>query len=533
VDGDPWAFDAIMISAGPSATGVYYYPPEWLTDPNTVKAYQGCQSYINHMSEEEMVNRPEGDMNELVGYWSNVKADPSMMTGRIHIVPTESNKRIRDYCLASIRYRQQFPDKNFFGVSIVQIGDWEPFEFQGKQFKKVVNTKEVHSTDIVTKPGRGGMILAPAPAQGESRRKWFTGYMAESMRMMDLELSKKIQKESVPAGWKGTVHAMLDHPEIDNPYALANWMDQMGYTPHKGAESGASASAFGVFDRPGTQRLVESEAQSEMLPILTELRDKVATADDSMPLKKDLRRGLDNAISLAQIGPVRAEGERTMPESTKQEITTKPGMTVSVSHAHPPASGSAAPPGAGPAGSAPPTAHQEPDADEEEATYCEEAAGHFQKMAESESEAGKKAGFTKQSEAFKKMAEAHRAKAAESKKQREAEAAKVKESEEEQEAARLKKMTEAEKEEEANRQVLVDVILDRANLDEKTLAFMRESTRGKNISEVRKMVETARTTLMREANPPLNPSRPAAGAGVGGDFKAAFTGFFGKKGGRN
>ena len=486
VDGDPWAFDAIMISAGPSATGVYYYSPEWLTDPNTAKAYQGCQSYINHMSEEEMVNRPEGDMNELVGYWSNVKADPAMMTGRIHIVPTESNKRIRDYCLASIRYRQAFPDKNFFGVSIVQMGDWEPFEFQGKQFRKVVNTKEVHSTDIVTKPGRGGMILAAAPAQGESRRNWFTGYMAESMRMMEKEM-----------------------------------------------ESGASASAYGVLDRPGTKRLSESETQLTLLPILTELRDKVATADDSMPLKKDLRRGLDNAISLAQIGPVTAEGERPMAkDSTKQEITTKPGMTVSVSHAHPPASGGAPPEGAGPAGTTVPSAHEAPDADEEEATYCSEAANHFQKMAEGETEESKKSGFMKQSEAFKKMAESHKAKAAESKKQREAEAAKVKESEEEQEAARLKGMTESEKEEEANRQVLVDVILDRANLDEKTLDFMRESSRGKSISEVRKMVETARTTLMRESNPPLNPSRPASSAGSS-DFKKAFTSFFSKKGGRN
>ncbi len=488
VQGDPWAFDCVMISAGPSASGVFYYPPEWINDPRTADAYQGAQCYTNHMSEEEMVNRPEGDMNELVGYWANVRAENNALLGRLHIIPTKSNERIRDYCVASVGYRKTFPDKNFFGVSIVQIGDWIPFEFQGKQFRKVVNTKEVHSCDIVTKPGRGGMILAAAPAQGESRRKWFTGYMAESMRVMKLDMDK-LQKES-----------------------------------------GASATAFAGYDRPGTTRLVESEAQAEIIPILTELRDKVAAADDSMPLKKDLRRGLDNALTLAQIGPQRAEGERPMADSTKQEITTKPGMTVSVSHAHPPAGEGGAPPGAGPNGAQVSTAHPEPDGDEQEAAVCEEAANSFSKMAESESEAGKKAGFMKQAEAFKKMAESKRSKAAESKKQREAEA---KAAEEEQEAARMKTMTESEKEEEANRQVLVDVIMERSGLDDKTKAFIMESTRGKSVGEVRKTIEIAKSTLMREANPALNPSRPAGGAGVSGDFKSAFTGFFGKKGGRN
>lgn len=40
--------------------------------------------------------------------------------------------------------------------------------------------------------------------------------------------------EVSPPGWKGTVDAMKKHPEISNPYPLAWWMDNQGYTPHKG-----------------------------------------------------------------------------------------------------------------------------------------------------------------------------------------------------------------------------------------------------------------------------------------------------------
>jgi hypothetical protein len=36
-----------------------------------------------------------------------------------------------------------------------------------------------------------------------------------------------------PKGWEGTVKEMKHHKEIDNPYALANYMKDEGYTPHK------------------------------------------------------------------------------------------------------------------------------------------------------------------------------------------------------------------------------------------------------------------------------------------------------------
>jgi hypothetical protein len=39
-------------------------------------------------------------------------------------------------------------------------------------------------------------------------------------------------REKAPAGWEGTVKHMKKHPEIDNPYALSNYMKDEGMTPH-------------------------------------------------------------------------------------------------------------------------------------------------------------------------------------------------------------------------------------------------------------------------------------------------------------
>lgn len=54
-------------------------------------------------------------------------------------------------------------------------------------------------------------------------------------------LAKKILKhrkllpkvESSPPGWEGTVKHMKKHKEITNPWALAWWEKNQGYTSHK------------------------------------------------------------------------------------------------------------------------------------------------------------------------------------------------------------------------------------------------------------------------------------------------------------
>ena len=47
------------------------------------------------------------------------------------------------------------------------------------------------------------------------------------------KLRSKNANESAPEGWEKTVKAMKDEPDIDNVYALANWMKNQGYKSHK------------------------------------------------------------------------------------------------------------------------------------------------------------------------------------------------------------------------------------------------------------------------------------------------------------
>ncbi len=49
----------------------------------------------------------------------------------------------------------------------------------------------------------------------------------------DMAAMAESVNEGAPEGWEKTVKAMKKHKEIDNPWALANWMKKKGYNPKK------------------------------------------------------------------------------------------------------------------------------------------------------------------------------------------------------------------------------------------------------------------------------------------------------------
>lgn len=52
-------------------------------------------------------------------------------------------------------------------------------------------------------------------------------------KVEELAGSSDEMEEAAPKGWEGTVKAMKDEEEVDNPYALAHWMKKKGYKSHK------------------------------------------------------------------------------------------------------------------------------------------------------------------------------------------------------------------------------------------------------------------------------------------------------------
>jgi hypothetical protein len=457
---NPWAFDCTLITAGPgNPASKYYYPPEWINDPLTAKLYNGAQCYVDHDGVIDMENRPERSTRDLLGYWSMVRAENNALKGRLNIIPAQENERFRDLIALSITYRSEFPDKNLCGFSVVQQGKFELFDFQGEQWKRVTKTNTVVSVDLVTLPARGGQADAPV-----------TGKENESSRVRAEQNALESLREMV-----GTMR-----------------------------ESGQSMTAFAKYYIGPKVKETEAEVESTdagPLPALIALRDKVAAAPDDQPMKHDLRRGLDQAISAYQ-KQNESEG-KAMPKpvddgTTTQHIKTKPGMTVAIQHS---------PDGGG--GTGVPTAQPDDgnDQDEEEAARCEEAAAHFTKMAESEQEAEAKGKFTKMAEAFKKQAESKRSKMAEAKKQREAEEESKRKAQAEAESKGKTKEEEEEAEQESLREMATDQLMREAEFPTNVAQFVRNRLAGKPLAARKQIIEDAKNTLMRESVGPISPAR--------------------------
>jgi hypothetical protein len=98
--------------------------------------------------------------------------------------------------------------------------------------------------------------------------------------------------ETAPKGWEGTVKAMKKHKEIDNPYALTNWMKNKGYKSHKKAEEGFN----GEYD------------------------DEAGMADNNIETMKRAVAGLDNLIHSGD----------NLPEWCQEKIAVAKSMLVAV-----------------------------------------------------------------------------------------------------------------------------------------------------------------------------------------------------------
>jgi len=91
-------------------------------------------------------------------------------------------------------------------------------------------------------------IITNVATEGkEDYQKFFSGALKKFGVSSPMELSEekkkdffnyiddnyKAKNEEAPDGWEGTVKAMKDNEDIDNPYALAHWMKNKGYKSHK------------------------------------------------------------------------------------------------------------------------------------------------------------------------------------------------------------------------------------------------------------------------------------------------------------
>lgn len=64
-------------------------------------------------------------------------------------------------------------------------------------------------------------------------------------------MSDAARRDKSPPGWEGTTEAMKKHGEIDNPFALAWWMQEQGFHPHDAANKDTLAACNTMYKGSG------------------------------------------------------------------------------------------------------------------------------------------------------------------------------------------------------------------------------------------------------------------------------------------
>lgn len=139
--------------------------------------FEGSRCYLNHQTEQEEIERPEGDIRLLVGFYRQVKSmmegGLAMMKAVLCVAATTAGKDLWAQIKHAIKYQETYPDtdKVYCGLSINAGGDTKEGEHDGEKWKDVVRFTIAEGADAVTVPARGGKFEAVMESLRESWKK--------------------------------------------------------------------------------------------------------------------------------------------------------------------------------------------------------------------------------------------------------------------------------------------------------------------------------------------------------------------------
>lgn len=108
-----------------------------------------------------------------------------------------------------------------------------------------------------------------------------------SVQMNSYEIEGEDIQEVSPPGFKGTVKAMKKHKEIDNPWALANWMKQKGYKSHRKASGAMKESNDSECESEGKYPKVDDNDSREIPTKLNLVKNKMRAMGLKMSYEPD------------------------------------------------------------------------------------------------------------------------------------------------------------------------------------------------------------------------------------------------------
>lgn len=182
----PTKFGVVLLTEGlGNLRDGFWYTREALN--SAVTQFEGRKCYANHPSKSEEQERPERDVRDILGHFSNLRVEDAadgraQLKADLEVPSSDSYKWARELCASAIEFQKKFPDKDLVGLSINANGSAEQITVQDlisrgipdscrpklmaavekgmSAVKIVLLITDAVSCDLVTEAGAGGKITS-------------------------------------------------------------------------------------------------------------------------------------------------------------------------------------------------------------------------------------------------------------------------------------------------------------------------------------------------------------------------------------
>lgn len=178
-DDDKGIATITVIESGFNKSKSRFYPADVLKRDAGV--FAGAKMFLNHQTEAEAKQRPEGDLRNWVGSIQNlgvVEADgKTKIQGQAVIIDPEFKEKLSLLKKAGLLSEM--------GVSIRAEGQARPMKENGQSYNHVESISKARSVDFVTYPGAGGRVnMLEADSFSDERRE------ENKMQLTEAEVTK-------------------------------------------------------------------------------------------------------------------------------------------------------------------------------------------------------------------------------------------------------------------------------------------------------------------------------------------------------
>jgi hypothetical protein len=189
------AYEVVLIQEGRgNAQDGHFYTKQALKEAVANGVFDGIQAYADHPTKSEERDQPERSVRKLVGHYTDARYRETNGVGQVvakfHPITGPGYEWVDSLLEAAVK-AQENGGKRLIGISIDGGGKVEAGTLEdGSKVKYVREVEQVHSADLVTRPGAGGMVVRRLL---ESLRGSNPESQEDTMKLKPYELQQKVR----------------------------------------------------------------------------------------------------------------------------------------------------------------------------------------------------------------------------------------------------------------------------------------------------------------------------------------------------